>query len=353
MTSPDHGRAFDVVTVPDFAGDARQIFEGRTLLFLASWMENAGAARDLPLHIACIGEPPESVRRMADRAGALLSVHEPVVLANAHTANKLRGLEVERRTHRLLIVDTDIVFLGDISALRNLPDCVSAAAGGGARVPIKLWRRLYAELGLDFPDERTPLLRAALGMPPVPDGHERFEHQNTESAASPPYFNSGVVFAAWKHSLRSLWADCLEHGARVVAPSELGSDGVLRSDQSAFALAVATLRSRGVEFRPLPDAMHTRWRHLYRGRPKPAEIRILHTTGMMTGRKSADGLVSKAPLDAWCEKTRSRLTSVFRADVQRGQPLAGLRRLLRGRRFVGDIHRRLLAIYHRQIDGVL
>ena len=48
----------DVVTVPDFSGQAARTFEARTLLFLASWMANAGKARSWPLHLACIGQPP-------------------------------------------------------------------------------------------------------------------------------------------------------------------------------------------------------------------------------------------------------------------------------------------------------
>ena len=341
---------FEIITVPDFTGRARDRFEARAILFLASWLENAGAARGLPLQIACIGEPPDRVRRMADRAGAIVSVHEPLKLAEARTANKLRGLEVTPRTGRYLLVDTDVVFLGDVSGLQALPDCIAAAPGSVARVPIRLWRRLYAELGLDFPDERMPLLHAELDLPA---GGEPFEHQTRETDASPPYYNGGVLFASWRHKLGSRWAECMERGARIVDASEDGAHGVLGSDQAGLALAVWSLRSQGGEFRRLPEAVHGRWRHLYRGAPEPAEMRILHTTGMMKDVTSPGDFVPGRPdpLEAWCERTRSRLSSLLRADLRRGRPVTGMRRFLEGRRRTRQIQERLMEIYRNQVVG--
>lgn len=39
---------FDVVIVPDFLGARSHVYEVRALFFLASWLENASKARDLP-----------------------------------------------------------------------------------------------------------------------------------------------------------------------------------------------------------------------------------------------------------------------------------------------------------------
>ena len=70
--------AFDVVIVPDFSGKAKTTFEARTLYFLASWLECAGKSREFPLHLACIGEPPESVRALAKQCDARISLHAPM-----------------------------------------------------------------------------------------------------------------------------------------------------------------------------------------------------------------------------------------------------------------------------------
>lgn len=343
---------FEIITVPDFSGRTRYRFEARTILFLASWMENAGAARSLPLHIACVGEPPESVRRMADRAGAIVTVHEHLSLGGAQGANKLRGLDVEPRATRYLLVDTDVVFLGDVSTIGDLPDCISAAPAAIARVPMHLWKRLYAGMGLDFPEERMAMIHSEVDMPPF--RREQFEHQDRDTASSPPYYNSGVVFALWEYDLRSLWAECMELGFRIVDRSEVGADGIVRSDQAGLALSIASLRKQGVEFRRLPDGMHARWRHIYGGTPTPDEMQILHTTGMMNGLTSSGGFSSghPKPLDKWLGQTRSRLLSQLRGDIRRGRPGIGIKRFRTARQRTEELRERFIEIYQNQIVGV-
>ncbi|MCG8604246.1 hypothetical protein MJD09_04500, partial [bacterium] len=64
--------------MPDFRPAKREVFEARTLYFLAAWIENAGLAKDFPLHLACIGRPPSTVRHLGDRCNASITVHEPL-----------------------------------------------------------------------------------------------------------------------------------------------------------------------------------------------------------------------------------------------------------------------------------
>ena len=65
---------------PDFGSAAnRQRFEFRALFLLASWRRLAACARPYcRLHLACIGEPPRSVRALAEECGAVVSTHLPV-----------------------------------------------------------------------------------------------------------------------------------------------------------------------------------------------------------------------------------------------------------------------------------
>ena len=83
---------FDVVTVPDFSGKNARLFELRALFFLAFWLEYAGSCRDYPLHLACIGPPPESVRRLAARCNAAITIHNPVQANHGQTINKAPAL---------------------------------------------------------------------------------------------------------------------------------------------------------------------------------------------------------------------------------------------------------------------
>jgi len=338
---------FEIITVPDFSGRGRASFEARTILFLASWMDNAGEAKRFPLHIACIGEPPDTVRLLADRAGAILSIHEPLTLSYGHSANKLRGLEVEPRTDRFLLVDTDIIFLGDPGRLADFHECIAAAPASVARVPINLWTRFYEQMGLALPNERIALIHSEVDMPPI--RRSRFQDEFKDTARSLPYYNGGVVFASWKHGLRQLWETCLEQGASIVDASEAGAPGLLKSDQGALALAIAVLRSRGVEFRRLPDVLHARWRHLYQGPPSPEEILILHATGLEASGGQSPG--HGAPIDRWLARTRSRLLNVLLADVRRGRPVTGLRRYRGARKNTAQIQGRLRDIYRNQIAG--
>ena len=99
----------DVVIVPDFSGRAAMLFEARALFFLASWLHVYGGRsmrRRAPrLHVCCIGDPPQSVATLAARAGASVECHRPI--REAGLINKLRGLDVQHRGGRLLLLDVD------------------------------------------------------------------------------------------------------------------------------------------------------------------------------------------------------------------------------------------------------
>lgn len=110
---------FDVVVVPDFIGPVARRFEIQTLSFLASWLEFGGGSRELPLHIAGIGEAPKSVRTLATRCGAEITEHAPLLFGGF--ANKLRGFEARRRTDHILLLDSDVLVL---SELHSLPSAI-------------------------------------------------------------------------------------------------------------------------------------------------------------------------------------------------------------------------------------
>jgi len=284
---------FDVVTVADFSGKSAHVFEARSLLFLASWLGNAGQARDYPLHLVCIGEPPDNVRTLARKAGARLTVHEPLVIGQIKTANKLRGFEVKGETRRVLLLDTDIVFLGDLSPLAELSDVIAAAPSGYRKMPEAVWERIYPALGLEAPKDRMHSLWRELGMPPPPKKKKgEFESETEDPGGGRPYFNGGVVFAPWNSDLGTVWAGSMQHIAQLFQPGERGWEGVHVSDQAALALAIERLKARGFEFRRLPDAFHARWQHLYSGSLMPDEMKIFHATAIMR-RVSSSGALTK------------------------------------------------------------
>ena len=286
--------AFDVVIVPDFSGKARVTFEARTLYFLASWLEYAGAAARWPLHVACIGEPPASVRALAARCNAILSIHEKAPLGVY--ANKLRGFEIARQTPRILLLDVDILVLSDLSELAAIvPDgAISAGPSHSAIMAPEMWSELYARLGLTPPRER------------IPDFHQTLDMERAKQLF--PSFNSGVIAAPHDSPLLGLWQDHL--AVLQAIPDSAQRIGQFRegwtaakaprtasiTDEPPFATAVHLLRERGHGFVPLPDRYNGRWRHLYRRSPSLDELAVFHMT---TSFAYGDSLADKLRPTAW------------------------------------------------------
>jgi hypothetical protein len=323
-------RGCDVVTVPDFVGREAPTFEARTLLFLAAWLEHVGPNPVLPLHLACIGPPPPRVERLAARCGALLSVHAPGGAEQRGVSNKLRGFEVARRTDHLLLIDTDVMVLGDPSPVLDLGYCVALSPEHAPRLFPSDWERIYPELQLPMPTER---IVGTFGEPML------------------PYYNSGVVYIPWDCDLRTLWeSDMRRIAAMFAEEGKRRRKGRVKraqgSDQAGLATAVARLRARGVPIVPLPEGFNVRWHQLYR-RSLPVErIVLFHATGLYRrkhGRRRVPGL--------W-DYERRLANNFLRARRRRGRkrgPAVSLRDLAAA---LADTHRlvgRLRRLYRTYV----
>jgi hypothetical protein len=264
----------DVVTVPDFSGQAARTFEARTLLFLASWMANAGKARSWPLHLACIGQPPAAVRCLAEACGAHVTMHKPVRPQGPKLLNKLRGLELAFKTEKVLLLDTDVFVLGDPSGLDELGLTLAAAPGIKPRIPNSYWPRIYAELGLEPPAARIACVLGELGCGPL--SRPTFPGQFAEFNAMFPYYNSGVLLAPVGCRLRSLWEEYRDRIAAMFTPSDPIWEGVGRCDQAAFSALLVAMQRQGWTFTRLPAPYHGHRFHLFAGAPAPTEIKLFH-----------------------------------------------------------------------------
>ena len=269
----------DVVTVPDFSGAAAELFEARSLLFLGSWLENAGAARAWPLHLACIGEPPPSVRALAERCGARISLHEPIAGGRVPTYNKLVGFDVEPRTARLLLVDTDAIFLGDPSALEQLPDRLSLVPAGSHRIPLELWERGCAALGRPVPEKRILPERGELAerLP------EAAVHGPKHREPMVPYYNSGVLLVPWRDArdFRKRWEACMLRLVELFPPEAKANRKISREDQYGLALTIDELEREGLEIQRLPPALHASWLPVLAGVLRADQVAIYHAVHFM------------------------------------------------------------------------
>ena len=265
---------FDVVIVADFSEAVARRFEIMTLFFLASWLEFGGRSRDLPLHIACIGEAPESVRILGAKCNASITTHDPMLFGGF--ANKLRGFKVKRQTDHLLLLDSDMLVLSELNDLGSIlgSECISAAAANGpCVVPMRQWEKIHEILGIHIPDiEVLPLNREL-------DTFQCAEYRNLKKFA--PYFNGGIVFAPWDSGLGDVWE---QHLTKI---SPIVKNRAKISNQPSLATAIAKLMLKGYDFRLLPHEYHTRWQHIATGALSSRNARLLHTIGF--GRWSSKG----------------------------------------------------------------
>jgi hypothetical protein len=288
----------DVVTVPDFDGPAAARFELRALLFLGSWLQHEGRSRAWAVHLACIGEPPASVQRMAERAGARITVHAPVEVRWPRACNKLRGFQITPTAPRFLLLDTDVLVLKD---LQPVADAVGDRIGLGPAtfdpIPEAMWRRIFEVVSVPYPAEPRP------------------------------YYNSGVVMGTWAHGLGVRWHAHLDR--LLSSTSEAFWETVPRSarfaDQYALATSVPAMSGSGVSVTTLPLPYHVRPPLLDAGVVGWADTALLHYPRVL--RAYGETVQS---IQAWLYGTRFRALRrrlagrlglrAIRAPALRGQP---------------------------------
>jgi hypothetical protein len=267
---------FDVVIVPDFDGPRAYDFELRTLFFLASWMENAGTSGSYPLHLACIGPPPPSVVWMAERCGARISVHPPLLLLEKRYSNKIRGLEVEGLRPQLLLLDVDTLVFSDLAGLDRLGRCIAAAPAFQPQVPERDWGTIFGRLAIPEPRGRVDSIRGELDLPPIL--RPLYPRQHAERNHMLPYYNSGVLYLPWNSGIRSLWERRILDAASLFRPGDDAWYAVGQGDQVGLALALSAVTGDGLPLRRLPASYHSQWMYLYRGTLPLDGTKIYHAT---------------------------------------------------------------------------
>jgi hypothetical protein len=270
-----------VVVVADFDGPQAAQFGLLVQVFLASWMDHRGASRAWPVHVVCIGEPPPEVVQIARRAGAVVVPKPPLVINPTRTSNKIRGLEVETQTGRVLLLDVDTLVLRDLTALLAFTrDAIGVSSVTLNRLPEPTWRRVFETVGVPYPGPtgccwaQDPRIAAARGL----TGRElALVH------VLPPCFNSGVVVAPEPGRLAARWQ---AHLARISplftgpAPLEVwGRAGV--GDEHGLATALESLRREGAGVMEIPRAFHARPVLLRVGTHAWGDIAILHHLALL------------------------------------------------------------------------
>lgn len=266
----------DVVVVADFETASSPRFELHSFLFLAAWMTHQGASRAWPLHFACIGEPPRSVRLLADRAGASITVHPPLVFNALRTSNKLRAFDVRPLTPRLLLLDADVLVLDDLAPLvSTVGDGIGVGEATVNHLSEHTWQQIYRAVGIPYPGPTgtcwcaDPALASLRGLP---------EEQVARCRRMPPFFNSGVVVVPWALDLGTRWRSHLERTtAHFDASPDLWADpGRLPDDEHALATAVEQMRRDGVPVVTIPWRYHARPLLFRAGAVRRQDVALFH-----------------------------------------------------------------------------
>jgi hypothetical protein len=312
--------AIDVVVCPDFAGPLRQVFETRTLLFLGSWLEHEGASRCWPLHLVCIGEPPESVRELAGRCGAAVSVRDGLPGLGNRIMNRLRGLEIESRTGRILMVDCDTIVLRDLAPVLELGECFAAKVGPRNPLPADLWQEIFDVAGVKMPPERVEPW--VLG---VADRLPREGSRRTYREPMPPYFQAAVYLVPARSSLRANWERIQRTLSERYADRPGPYDRLWKKTQSSLSICVAILASEGIPWRWLPDSLNVTHPMYASGDISYEETRIFHAGTIFRRGHENQPLDALGEVDLYCEHQISSLYSET--------TLKKVGRRVRGRRF--------------------
>jgi hypothetical protein len=336
-------QAYDVVVVPDFSEPVARRFEIMTLLFLASWQEFGGRTREMPLHLVCIGEPPDSVRALGDRCGAHITVHEPLLVGAF--ANKLRGFEIAGQTDHVLLIDSDMLVMSDIyDLLADLgSDCVAASTSiGRCRVREDRWRRIHQAMEIPFPEHQVIPLNLEL---------DTFQCEiYRDSDYFPPYYNGGMVFAPWASGMGDMWRD---HFQRIfeIDPDIKGPDRKV-SNQPSLATAITQMQRQGIEFRLIPDEYHVRWQHIAAGAVTCQQTKLLHAVGFGRWSSKTNDNTAAEEIDIYLANTL-RLTRQLRSH--RG-PLTRLGHFLSRRPRLREcyrVHGRMKHLYEKYVRELM
>ncbi len=246
------------------------VMAANTLLLAASHKQQELARH--PLMITAVS-PRRTVllRRLEEFGATIIEAPEPHALFEySGTYNKLLALRGQDAGESALLLDNDIVLLGDLSAVEH-DLCEYTMAGYADRelADAKTREEIASALGLSMLDGQW--------MP----WRDRYENQ---AAGKPPvnasklYFNSGVVSSPAAADLHNVWDRhsrliCKHFGAQHADQRQRHAFG---SDQLSFATAVTEIN----RFKLLPEAYNYRAFNFMRGDLKAAEIRIVHQVGI-------------------------------------------------------------------------
>lgn len=282
------------------------------LLLVASWHRRV--RETAPLEVFIIGRPPAALLEWFRSLG----VRWQLVDADPNddiskTSNTIRGAADAER-ERILLVDNDVVFLGDLSELAAVDDgfCLGAVAGS-QRVSNDRWEVIERHFGI-----------AALPTAEVPLREQMRVAAGTKESPAPlrnVYVNGGVLLLPAGVGFEQTWRKYVREIAEVFEHHPLNSRCVRGSNMAGLAMAIAEHNQfdwLDVKFNYRPDCFCLGLRSF-------EQLQIVHLTGVDDSHRTVAGRVE----DFWRNKMLVRFSRVRSAlePAEEQRRLADIRRL--------------------------
>ncbi len=256
----------------------RTVFDTRTntrtakyrttiLLLAASWHKYL--RKDTKLEIKYIGQLPTKYQHFFEDLGIKYSKVFPNINSEyAKTTNCIEAATPSNK--RLLLVDNDIVFMDELSALKNIKeDHIAACYTGTLWISNKQWDIIQNKLEL-------PILRTDANIIPLKEQFKLQQNPNYKVAQSDiVYVNAGVLVIPPILNLKPIWERDVKLIADYFKTHPLKSHGVYTSCQAGLATAIGAYKN----FSWLPIDYNYLSICFVLGLKNEEEIKILHLGG--------------------------------------------------------------------------
>lgn len=243
------------------------------LLLVASWHKRV--RKTAPLEVFIIGEPIETLVNFLEKFGVEWKIVPPDFNdAISKTSNTIIGAR-DTEGAQILLVDNDVVFLGDLKELTEVTDnvCMGAVAGSH-RVNAARWELIENHFHLSLPPTtRIPLREHYRSL---------LDSNHTVTSLRNVYVNGGVLLLPAGVGFEHIWRKSVRDIGTLFENHPLKSGSVYGSNMAGLAVAIAIhgnfdwLKHK-FNYRPISFAL---------GLESFEQLQIVHLTGFSDSHRS-------------------------------------------------------------------
>lgn len=278
----------------------RTVFDARSrstkhlyqlLLLSASWHKTV--RKTAPMEVMIVGSAPDQLFEFLRKLDIQwLSVPADSNDSFSRTSNTIIGAR-DKAGYRILLVDNDVVFLGDLSELAQVaPDICMGAVAGSERVDSRRWQVIEDHFGVSLlPSTQVPL-------------SEHVRHQINAKHTPRPlrnvYVNGGVILIPTGVNFETSWRRYVREIAQLFGNHPLRSECVYGSNMAALAMAIThhgNFQWLDLKYNYRPDCFALNMSSF-------PEIQIAHLTGVDDSHRSLGGRIDAF----WKEKMVPRFS---------------------------------------------